>query len=692
MTIQTTTRFRLTRWSSDNDALTRGQIDSAHNNIELYLAKMIAGSSIPSVGTAAYAKTIFLNRTNNKIYYYSSEDSSGSWIFVETDVVAATIADAKGDLIVASGPNVWSKLPVGSVNQILAILDSANTVGWSTILAQKGDLLTIDGQSLTRIPVGTDNQILNSNSALATGLGWTLATENNISNSSISSVKINDSAVTAPKVVASAVLTAKFATDSVTETKIADGAVQSAALANDGVTTNKILDAAVTETKILSGSVTTAALADNSVDSPKFAAGAVTSSKFAQSAVTAQKLATSSVTSTTIAAGAVDTPALGTSAVTQAKIVNNGVSTVNIGDSSVIAEKIADGAITSQKIVAHAVTTATLGTSSVIDTKIANGAIINRLIGNSAVTTDKLANDSVSTRTIGNLAIVSPKFSTNSVTNSRIRKSSGLSVLGNPGNTTANISDIVAANDNTVLRRAGNFLSFAQISTPNFADGAVLSGAIADGALFDAQFSPSANIGLTKLAPGALPSAIKTGTVNYVDSSITVSKLSAEQSSAGVGVWLNYVPQIYALVNSGSTYSTFVLVPGQSVTSMYAKYMRINKLCFVTFNAIIAPSFSNLTNFDPENCALEITLPFTAATSNRTIVGSGHVINVDTNTNSRTVHAVINNGRVALVYEHNGVASTGSADDEYRTNSFSDIAYFLENPDPIGFSIIYEIL
>lgn len=655
---------------------------------------MITGSSIPSIGSSAYAKTLFLNKTNNKIYYYSTENSSGSWIYIETDVVSATIADAKGDIIVASGPNTWSKLPVGSVNQILTIVDSANTVGWSTILTQKGDLLSIDSQTLTRIPVGQNNQILNSNSSLQVGLGWTFATQNNIADSSVSTIKIADGAVTSTKIVASAVLETKLATNSVTETKINTGAVNEIAVALNAVTAAKLASDSVTEPKIATNSVTSSVLANDSITSIKLGANAVTSVKFAQSAVTEDKIASNSVTSSKVPHGAVDTTAFDASAVNEPAIANGGVTTINIADSAVTAAKIAAGAVTASKIMTGAVTSSVLDASSITEAKISTGAISNRTIADSAVTAAKIGDNSVSTRVIGDLAVTSSKFVQNSVTDSRVRQAAGLSVIGNHNNVVADVSDIVAANDNTVLRRAGNFLSFAPVGTSNFANSAVVSSSIADGAIFDPQISSSANIGLTKLGSGTMPAAVKTGTVNYVDSSITIPKLSSQQNSSGVGVWLDYVPQIYSLVYTNSkTWNTFVLAPETSYTNVYAKYMRINKLCFVNFNALIGDDFNNLSILDNTNATLEITLPFPPATLNRTIVGSAHVVNVDTTSNSRTVYAVINNNRVAIVQEYEGAIYTGiNADAEYVAGYWGEITYFLEDPDPIGFSIVYETL
>jgi hypothetical protein len=51
----------------------------------------------------------------------------------------------------------------------------------------------------------------------------------------------------------------------------------------------------------------------------------------------------------------------------------------------------------------------------------------------------------------------------NGVSDAKLRQSAGLSVLGNSTNSTANVADITASSDNTVLKRSGTSLSFGTI-------------------------------------------------------------------------------------------------------------------------------------------------------------------------------------------------------------------------------------
>ena len=135
MAISQSTRFSIYRWSADTDAFTRTQMDVSHQNIELYAAKMLSGATVPTAATE-YARTIFLNTTDSKLYYYDKEDASGTWRILETAVVQNSLADAKGDLIVASASNTWARLGVGAQNSILTVTDGSSTVGWAAPVIQ----------------------------------------------------------------------------------------------------------------------------------------------------------------------------------------------------------------------------------------------------------------------------------------------------------------------------------------------------------------------------------------------------------------------------------------------------------------------------------------------------------------------------------------------------------------------------
>lgn len=100
-------------------------------------------------------------------------------------IIPDTIIDAKGDLIAGTAPDTVARLPVGTNGQVLTA-DSAEATGlkWAaaggggggipdTIFDAKGDLIAASAaDTAVRLPVGTNGQYLRANSAQTTGLQW----------------------------------------------------------------------------------------------------------------------------------------------------------------------------------------------------------------------------------------------------------------------------------------------------------------------------------------------------------------------------------------------------------------------------------------------------------------------------------------------------------------------------------------
>ena len=113
----------------------------------------------------------------------SAGGGSGGSGAVATDV----LWDAKGDLAVGTGANTAQKLTVGSNGQLL-VADSTTTTGlrWAALSGSvaidplwdaKGDIAVATGDNAaTRLPVGSNGQMLRANSGTATGLEWFSAT------------------------------------------------------------------------------------------------------------------------------------------------------------------------------------------------------------------------------------------------------------------------------------------------------------------------------------------------------------------------------------------------------------------------------------------------------------------------------------------------------------------------------------
>jgi len=101
-----------------------------------------------------------------------------SWI--NTNLVAAlNVLTTKGDMYIYGPLNAIARLPVGSNGQVLTSNSAAtNGVNWAAATGQtaattKGDLTTTQGDGLlARLPVGSNGSILTADATALTGLSW----------------------------------------------------------------------------------------------------------------------------------------------------------------------------------------------------------------------------------------------------------------------------------------------------------------------------------------------------------------------------------------------------------------------------------------------------------------------------------------------------------------------------------------
>jgi hypothetical protein len=136
--------------------------------------------------TAVPAGTLYSSTTDG-VVYQSSGAAWGTWLAAPTvpaETLGASIVDVKGDLIAASANDTVARLPVGSNNQVL-VADSAQTLGvkWAavpgggvaadTIWDTKGDLAVASAaDTAAKLPVGSDGQTLVADSAQTLGVKW----------------------------------------------------------------------------------------------------------------------------------------------------------------------------------------------------------------------------------------------------------------------------------------------------------------------------------------------------------------------------------------------------------------------------------------------------------------------------------------------------------------------------------------
>lgn len=143
------------------------------------------------------------------------------------------------------------------------------------------------------------------------------------------------------------------------------GQITTTQITDSAVTTDKVNANAITAAKIAAGTITTTEIAADTILAGNIAAGAIATSELAAGAVTAAKIAADTITANEIAASAIGTAELLAGAVTAAKIAAD----------TITANEIATDAITANEILAGAVTASELAVDSVIATKLAAVAI-----------------------------------------------------------------------------------------------------------------------------------------------------------------------------------------------------------------------------------------------------------------------------------------------------------------------------
>lgn len=308
--------------------------------------------------------------------------------------------------------------------------------------------------------------------------------------------------------------------------------------------------------------------------------------------------------------------------------------------------------------------TEVLQVASAEPTGLKYGQVQTTAIANDAVTEDKILDTSVTTNKIANSSVTGAKIASGSITSTKIA-------------TNAVTEDKIAAGAVTTTKIANDSINTAQIvdnavTGAKFADNSVTSAKIANNTIINQDINDFANIGLTKLATGPLPTAITVTTDNYIDRSVGITKLNNTVGSEGVGVWQSWTPTVTGSLAANQ----WVLV--------YAKYMRLNNTCLVQ----AAIRLQNLAQ-DSGGRKVNFSLPIAPAFASSLVGGEAMVVgtflhqNVDATTNGTVGNAVYKGGVIQHWFSGYGNYNN------YGGNLGLAIS---ETGDILSFNAMYEVV
>ena len=336
-----------------------------------------------------------------------------------------------------------------------AIVDNAVDGSKLGIGTTAGDTLFYDGTDWVRLGIGTDGQVLTTNST-ADAPEWAdvaaslddlsdtnlagLAAGNILTYDAVNSEWDNVALSGDGTIDAAGVFT--LAADSVTATELADNAVDSAAIIDGTITADDLGTDSVAADEIATGAVGTDEVADNTLTADDLAADSVTASELADNAVDNASILDDAVTVDKIGtAGATDgdsvltTDAAGnaqwetrdnfvSSALTSGQILVGdaaGVATgvAVSGDATIDntgAFSLAADSVASAEILDGSITADDLGTDSVGADEIATGAVGTDEVADNSLTADDLATDSVDTDEIATDAVTTDEILDGTIT------------------------------------------------------------------------------------------------------------------------------------------------------------------------------------------------------------------------------------------------------------------------------------
>lgn len=172
MTVSTTTRLGIYRWSADTDPFNRAQMDISHQNLEGVAAKYTQGTVLP-IASSASERSFFLKTDTKVLYYFDGSDVDGEWVAINNFALEQLTNPVAYGGVSSNGISPFAARADHAHS--LSDLGVGNYIPRATVSA-KGDVIAATGNAaVSRVPVGTNGQVLTADSSTSNGVRWATA-------------------------------------------------------------------------------------------------------------------------------------------------------------------------------------------------------------------------------------------------------------------------------------------------------------------------------------------------------------------------------------------------------------------------------------------------------------------------------------------------------------------------------------
>ena len=230
MTVSSTPRFELVRWSEDDDELTRVHFDDTHAAIDALAAKFLVGTGSPPSGSALYVGAFYFNTSTSVLFFYTGSVTpegaftAGSWVKINEMATTVTAVTAGGSSVVGT-------------SLLAARQDHAHSLSVGSTAPQAIG---------TTAAIGSSSNVSRADHVHVIGTG-AINVDTMLANTVVSTAKIADDAITSAKLADSSSVDADRA---VTTNHVRDSAIVTGKINDLAVTVDKLANTSIIKSKV----------------------------------------------------------------------------------------------------------------------------------------------------------------------------------------------------------------------------------------------------------------------------------------------------------------------------------------------------------------------------------------------------------------------------------------------------------